>query len=104
MAQHFKFKEEQISVGDTVAVHQEVSEGNKKRIQVFEGIGRTFTVRKVASNNIPVEKIFPLDLPSLQKITVRRRGDVRRAKLYFLREKVGRRATRIKEKALKASV
>lgn len=111
MAQHFRFKEEQISVGDTVAVHQEVSEGNKKRIQVFEGIviaaggkesGRTFTVRKVASNNIPVEKIFPLDLPSLRKITVRRHGDVRRAKLYFLREKVGRRATRIKEKALKA--
>ena len=112
MSQFFDFQGEQVSVGDTVAVHQEVSDGNKKRVQVFEGIviavggresGRSFTVRKIASNNIPVEKIFPLDLPSLQKVTVKRRGDVRRAKLYFLRDKIGRRATRIKEKALKAT-
>ena len=108
MAQHFTFQDQQISVGDTVAVHQEVSEGSKKRVQVFEGIviasggqetGRAFTVRKIASNNIAVEKIFPLELPSLQKVVVKRHGDVRRAKLYYLRDKIGRRATRIKEKA-----
>lgn len=108
MAQHFEFNNQPISVGDTVAVHQEISEGNKKRIQVFEGIviaaggqqtGRSFTVRKISSNNVAVEKIFPLELPSLQKIVVKRHGDVRRAKLYFLRDKIGRRATRIKEKA-----
>ncbi len=106
--QHFKFQDQDISVGDTVAVHQEVSEGNKKRTQVFEGIviaaggqltGRSFTVRKIASNNVAVEKIFPFALPSLQKVVIKRRGSVRRAKLYFLRDKIGRRATRIKEKA-----
>jgi len=112
MAQHFIVRDQKVSVGDTVAVHQEVSEGNKKRIQIFEGIviaaggegsGRSFTVRKIASNNVAVEKIFPLDLPSLQKVVVKRQGAVRRAKLYFLRQKIGRRATRIKEKALKQS-
>ena len=110
MAQHFEYQEQQVSVGDTVAVHQEVSEGNKKRIQVFEGIviaaggkqaGKTFTVRKIGANNVPVEKIFPLSLPSLRKIVVKRQGAVRRAKLYYLRDKIGKRATRIKEKAFK---
>ena len=111
MSQYFDFNNEHVSVGDTIAVHQEVSEGSKKRIQVFEGIviatggkqsGKTFTVRKIASNNVAVEKIFPLVLPSLKKVVIKRRGDVRRAKLYFLRDKIGRRATRIKEKGLKA--
>ena len=109
MAAYFQFDQQTISVGDTIAVHQEVNEGNKKRTQVFEGIviatggreqGKTFTVRKIASNNVPVEKIFPVRLPSLQKITLKRQGDVRRAKLYYLRDKVGRRATRIKEKTV----
>ncbi|MBQ6154430.1 50S ribosomal protein L19 [bacterium] len=112
MAQYFDFGDQHISVGDTIAVHQEVSEGNKKRIQVFEGIviatggqgnGKSFTVRKIASNNVAVEKIFPLVLPSIKKIVVKRRGDVRRSKLYFLRDKVGRSATRIKEKGTKTA-
>jgi large subunit ribosomal protein L19 len=91
--------------GDTVRVHVRVTEGGKERIQVFEGtvIGRKdggaragFTVRKI-SNGIGVERVFPLNSPKIAKIEVTRRGDVRRAKLYYLRGKVGK-ATRIKEK------
>lgn len=91
--------------GDTVRVHVRVIEGGRERIQVFEGvvIGRsgggaraTFTVRKV-SFGVGVERIFPVHAPIIQKIEVVRRGDVRRAKLYYLRDRVGK-ATRIKEK------
>ena len=90
--------------GDTVKVHVRVIEGGKERIQVFEGIviGRrnganrgTFTVRKI-SNGIGVERKFPVHSPRVSKVDVVRRGSVRRAKLYYLREKVGK-ATRIKE-------
>ena len=107
MAQYFKYKDQSISVGDTVRVHQEIVEGEKKRIQIFEGIiiainnreaGKSFTVRKIASNSIGVEKIFPALLPSIKKIEVKRRGSVRRSKLYYLRDKVGKAATRVKEK------
>ncbi len=109
MAQYFNYQDKQFSVGDTIAVHQEIAEGTKKRIQVFEGIviaaggmgnGKTFTVRKIGAGNIAVEKIFPCVLPSIKKIELKRQGAVRRSKLYFLREKVGRSATRIKEKKL----
>jgi len=91
--------------GDTVRVHVRVVEGGKERIQVFEGIviaikngmsRSAFTVRKI-SNGVGVERRFPLHSPRLSKIEVVRRGDVRRAKLYYLREKIGK-ATRIKEK------
>ena len=91
--------------GDTVKVHVRVVEGGKERVQVFEGavIGKkdggsraNFTVRKV-SNGVGVERVFPLHSPRIAKIDVIRRGDVRRAKLYYLRGKVGK-ATRIKEK------
>ncbi|MBI2842597.1 MAG: 50S ribosomal protein L19 [Armatimonadetes bacterium] len=91
--------------GDTVKVHVRVVEGGKERIQVFEGavIGRkdggaraSFTVRKV-SNGVGVERVFPLYSPKVAKIEVTRRGDVRRAKLYYLRGRVGK-AARIKEK------
>ncbi len=92
--------------GDTVRVHARVIEGNRERVQVFEGvvIGRsggngaraTFTVRKL-SFGVGVERIFPLHSPIIQEIEVMRRGDVRRAKLYYLRGRVGK-ATRIKEK------
>jgi len=91
--------------GDTVRVHVRVVEGGKERIQVFEGtvIGRkdggprsSFTVRKI-SNGVGVERVFPLHSPKIAKIEIARHGDVRRAKLYYLRGKVGR-ATRIKEK------
>lgn len=93
------------NIGDLVKVHVKVVEGEKERIQVFEGavIGRkgtrnreTFTVRKV-SYGVGVERIFPVHSPVLQKIEVIREGRVRRAKLYYLRERRGR-AARIAEK------
>lgn len=91
--------------GDTVAVHVRVVEGGRERIQIFEGaviardgggLSETFTVRKV-SFGIGVERIFPVHAPIIQKIEVTRRGQVRRAKLYYLRGRVGR-AARIKER------
>ncbi len=92
--------------GDTVRVDVRVIEGGRERVQAFEGvvIGRsgghgaraTFNVRKI-SFGVGVERIFPLHSPIIQSITVVRRGDVRRAKLYYLRDRVGK-ATRIKEK------
>lgn len=92
--------------GDTVRVDVRVIEGERERIQAFEGVviarkgghgaKATFTVRKI-SFGVGVERIFPLHSPILQSITVSRRGDVRRAKLYYLRDRVGK-ATRIKEK------
>ena len=91
--------------GDTVRVHVRVIEAGRERVQVFEGVvlgrsgggGReTFTVRKI-SFGIGVERIFPVHAPIIQKLEVIRRGDVRRAKLYYLRDRIGK-ATRIKEK------
>ncbi len=90
--------------GDTVKVHVRVVEGGRERVQVFEGIviardggglRATFTVRKI-SFGVGVERVFPLHAPIIQKIEVVRRGDVRRAKLYYLRDRVGK-AARIKE-------
>jgi len=90
--------------GDTLKVHVRVVEGNKSRIQVFQGlvirlqgsgVRETFTVRKV-SYGVGVERTFPLHTPIIEKIEVVTRGDVRRAKLYFLRERRGK-AARIKE-------
>jgi len=92
-------------IGDTVRVHLKLVEGDKERIQIFEGtvIGRrgggsreTFTVRKV-SYGVGVERILPVHSPTIQKIEVVKKGDVRRAKLYYLREKKGKSA-RVKEK------
>jgi large subunit ribosomal protein L19 len=86
--------------GDTVRVHYRVIEGNRERVQVFEGlciarkgggINETFTVRK-NSFGVAVERIFPLQSPKIAKIEVVSRGVVRRAKLYYIRDKVGRRA------------
>ena len=91
--------------GDTVKVHVKVVEGNKTRVQVFQGvvIGRagdgvreTFTVRKV-SYGVGVEKVFPVHSPSIEKIETVRHGYVRRAKLYYLRDRVGK-AAKIREK------
>ena len=91
--------------GDTVRVHVKIKEGDKERIQVFEGIvirkrkgnlGATFTVRKI-SYGIGVERIFPLHSPTIEKIEVVKRGKVRRSRLYYLRELRGK-AARIKEK------
>lgn len=92
--------------GDTVNVHVKIKEGNKERIQQFQGVviqrrgkstnGETFTVRKV-SNGIGVERIFPLLSPSIEKIEVFKVGKVRRAKLYYMKGRHGK-AARIKEK------
>jgi large subunit ribosomal protein L19 len=91
--------------GDTLKVHVRVTEGSRSRIQVFQGVvirrqgggaRETFTVRKV-SYSVGVERTFPLNSPSIDKIEVVTRGDVRRAKLYYLRDLRGK-AARIKEK------
>ena len=91
--------------GDTVKVHVRVVEGNRERTQVFEGVviarngsglDASFTVRKV-SFGVGVERVFPINAPIIQRVEVTRRGDVRRAKLYYLRDRVGK-AARIKEK------
>ena len=87
--------------GDTLSVHAKIREGSKERVQVFEGVciarsnngtGSTFTVRKVASDGVGVERVFPLHSPRLEKIEVKRLGKVRRAKLYYLRSLRGRKA------------
>lgn len=91
-------------VGDTVRVHNKIKEGNRERVQIFEGIvlkrqggsnRETFTVRKF-SNGVGVEKTWPLHSPFVEKIEVVRRGKVRRSKLNYLRERVGKRA-KVKE-------
>ena len=95
----------QFKAGDTVRVHFRVIEGSRERIQVFEGsviniqgggLNETFTVRK-QSFGVGVERTFPMHTPKIDKIEVRMIGDVRRAKLYYLREKLGKKA-RIREK------
>jgi large subunit ribosomal protein L19 len=92
--------------GDTVSVHVKVIEGDKERIQQFQGIvigirgsgiSRTFRVRKI-SNGVGVERIFPVHSPSIAKIEKIREGRVRRAKLYYLRKLTGKSATKVKEK------
>lgn len=95
----------EFKAGDTVKVHAKIVEGNRERIQVFEGvviarsgkgIRETFTVRRMASG-VGVERVFPVHSPRLEKIEVSRRGIVRRAKLYYLRNLTGK-AARIREK------
>jgi large subunit ribosomal protein L19 len=90
--------------GDTVRVHQLIVEGNKERVQIFEGvviakknggINESFTVRKI-SYNVGVEKIFPLNSPRVTKIEIKQRGHTRRAKLYYLRDLRGK-AAKIKQ-------
>jgi large subunit ribosomal protein L19 len=109
-----KFVEEQsvekkqvpaFKAGDTVSVHYKIREGNKERVQVYQGVviqrngagvSETFTVRKV-SNGVGVERIFPINSPNIDKIEVNSHGKVRRAKLFYLRELTGK-AARIKSK------
>ena len=95
----------QLNVGDTIKVHVKVTEGNRERIQIFEGtiicnkhggISETFTVRRV-SYGVGVERTFPVNSPKIAKIEVVRSGKVRRAKLYYIRERVGK-AAKVKEK------
>ncbi|PIR43356.1 50S ribosomal protein L19 [candidate division WWE3 bacterium CG10_big_fil_rev_8_21_14_0_10_32_10] len=94
-------------VGDTVKVFYRIIEAGKERIQPFEGIviakkgkgvSKTFTVRRIGTGQIGVERIFPVYSPRISSIEVIRHGSVRRSKLYYLRSKQGRRETKIKEK------
>jgi large subunit ribosomal protein L19 len=95
----------EFTIGDTVDVHQRILEGAKERIQIFngvviarkgEGLREMFTVRRIVQNE-GVERIFPLHSPKIAKIEVKRTGEVRRAKLYYLRDRVGK-ATRLRER------
>ena len=92
------------NIGDTIKVHNRIKEGSRERIQIFEGtviakkhggIQETFTVRRV-SYGVGVEKTFPMHSPNVEKVEVVRKGKVRRAKLYYLRDRVGK-AAKVKE-------
>lgn len=94
-----------VEIGDTVKVHVRIKEGDKSRIQVFEGtviakkhggISETFTVRRVA-HGCGIERVFPVHSPAVDKVELVRHGKVRRAKLYYLRDRVGK-AAKLKEK------
>ncbi len=107
-----KIQQEQIrtdlvpfKVGDAVKVHTRIKEGDRERIQVFagliinkqgQGVRQTFTVRRISYGE-GVERVFPTHSPFIQKIEVERAGDVHRAKLYYLRDRVGKTATKVKE-------
>ncbi len=94
----------EFSIGDTVKVHVKIKEGDRERIQTFEGtviarkhsgVSETFTVRRV-SYGVGVERVFPLHSPNIDKLEIVRKGKVRRAKLYYLRDRVGK-AAKVKE-------
>jgi len=98
--EQFKAEKPKIEVGDYVKVHAKIKEGNRERIQIFEGtvirlkgsgIRETFTVRRV-SYGVGVERIFPVHSPNVERVEVVRKGKVRRAKLYYLRDRVGKAA------------
>ncbi len=106
-ARHLQTALPQFGPGDTLRVNVKVVEGTRERVQAFEGtctaragggVGETFTVRRV-TQGIGIERTFLLHSPRLEKIEVRRKGKVRRAKLYYLRGRIGSKALRIKEKA-----
>lgn len=113
MAKQIKTDSFSFTVGDTIAVYQRIEEGLTKegrpkiRTQIFEGIviaikgkgeNRSFTVRKIATGAIGVERIWPVNSPWIEKIKVKKAGHVRRAKLYYLRQRVGKRAVKVKSK------
>ena len=106
MANQLTHKDVSFHVGDTIRVHQSIKEGDKSRIQIFEGVviamhakdDPTFVVRKIASGSIGVEKIFPLHAPVVAKVEVKKTSFTRRAKLYFLRDLIGKAATKIRER------
>ncbi len=105
---HLKKDAPQFEIGDTVDVHFTIKEENKSRIQVFNGlviakkgasVSKNFTVRRI-SHGEGVERIFPLNSPLVDKVVVKKRGKVRRAKLYYLRGMTGKKATKVKEKVV----
>src|SRR5881409_3549462 len=107
-SEQFRKDAAEFAVGDTVRVHTKVVEGDKERIQIFSGvvIGRrghglnqTFTVRRISYGE-GVERVFPLHSPRVDKIEVERKGSVRRAKLTYLRKRIGKGAVAVKEKEM----
>jgi len=107
----FRKDDAKFNVGDSVKVHTKVVEGDKERIQIFSGVvigkrggglNETFTVRRISYGE-GVERIFPLHSPRVDKIEVDRTGDVRRAKLTYLRKRIGKGATLVKELEKKAA-
>jgi large subunit ribosomal protein L19 len=110
-SEQFRKEPLKFDVGDSVRVHTKVVEGDKERIQVFAGIvigrrGRglneSFTVRRISYGE-GVERIFPVNSPRVDKIEIERRGSVRRAKLTYLRKRIGKGATAVKEKEMRTS-
>jgi large subunit ribosomal protein L19 len=110
-SEQFRKDNAQFNVGDTVKVHTKVVEGDKERIQIFSGIvmgrrGRglnaTFTVRRISYGE-GVERVFPLHSPRVDKVEVERQGAVRRAKLTYLRKRIGKGAVNVKEKDTRAA-
>jgi large subunit ribosomal protein L19 len=104
-AEQIKEGAETFRIGDTVKVHYRIVEGKTERVQVYEGLviaannsgmSRTVTVRKI-SYGVGVERVFPVNSPRVEKFEVVRKGKVRRAKLYYMRNRVGRKATKVKE-------
>ncbi|MGH8023031.1 MAG: 50S ribosomal protein L19 [Limisphaerales bacterium] len=109
-SEQFRKENTSFGVGDSVKVHTKVVEGDKERIQIFSGVvigkrgtglNETFTVRRISYGE-GVERVFPLHSPRVEKIEVERRGAVRRAKLTYLRQRLGRGATLVREKEEKA--
>ncbi len=107
MANLIKWQDKiEFGVGDTIKVSQAIKEGEKTRIQLFQGIviairgtgeGKNFIVRKIATASVGVEKIFPINTPTVVGIEIVKKGKVRRAKLYYLRNLLGKKATKIKD-------
>ena len=104
-SQQLKAEKPQVEVGETVRVHVKIKEGSRERIQIFEGtiiakkhggVEQTITVRRL-SYGVGVEKVFPVHSPNIVNVETVRRGKVRRAKLYYLRDRVGK-AAKVKEK------
>jgi large subunit ribosomal protein L19 len=107
MANQTTIRDTKVRVGDTIKVYQLIKEGDKERTQIYQGIvigikgaqeNQTFTVRRIATGSVGVERIWPVVSPWITQVQVVKQGDVRRAKLYYLRKRVGRRATKVKEK------
>ncbi|MBI2326306.1 50S ribosomal protein L19 [Candidatus Collierbacteria bacterium] len=112
MANQVSWKDVNFAIGDTIRIHQTFAEGDKTRTQIFEGLViairghaglKSFVVRKIAVNNVGVEKIFPIETPTITKVEVMKKGNVRRAKLYFLRGRIGKKATKVKSLFVKGT-
>lgn len=110
-SEQFRKDDSKFAVGDSVRVHTKVVEGDKERIQIFSGViigkrgaglNETFSVRRISYGE-GVERIFPLHSPRVDKVEVERQGSVRRAKLTYLRKRLGKGATLVKEKVAKAA-